>query len=113
VPATGTGSSRTAFEVAIAIAKACNCGVTAFNVSPPSYEALFEGSTNKHFKPGRDVLKDIKELGQREVVSVKRVVEVRREPEPVILGQIKKGKHNLLVIGQTCDLVKGCSSGIA
>ena len=99
VPATGTGYSRIAVEVAIAIAKACNCGVTALNVSPPSYEALIAGSTNKHLKPGREVLKDIKALGQREGVSVKRVVEVRREPEPAILSQIKKGKHNLLVVG--------------
>ena len=78
---------------------ACNCGVTALNVSPPSSEALFEGSTKKHLKPGREVLNDIKALGQREGVSVKRVVEVRREPEPAILNQIKKGKHNLLVVG--------------
>jgi nucleotide-binding universal stress UspA family protein len=99
VPATGTSYSRIAVEVAIAIAKACNCGVTTLNVSPPSDEALFAGSTKKHLKPGREVLKDIKALGQREGVSVKRVVEVRREPEPAILSQIKKGKHNLVVVG--------------
>jgi nucleotide-binding universal stress UspA family protein len=99
VPATGTSYSRTAVEVAIAIAKACNCGVTALNVSPPSYEALIAGTTKEHLKPGREVLKDVKALGQREGVSVKRVVDVRREPEPAILGQIKKGKHNLLVVG--------------
>jgi Kef-type K+ transport system membrane component KefB/nucleotide-binding universal stress UspA family protein len=99
VPATGTGHSRLAVEVAIAIAKACNCGVTALNVSPPSYGALFDGSTKKHLKPGREVLKDIKALGQRQGISVKRVVQVRREPEAAILSQIKKGKHNLMVVG--------------
>jgi Kef-type K+ transport system membrane component KefB/nucleotide-binding universal stress UspA family protein len=98
-PATGTGHSRIAVEVAIAIAKACNCGLTALNVSPPPYDAWFEGSTRKHLKPGREVLRDIKALGQREGVSVKRVVEVRREPEAAILSQIKKGKHNLVVVG--------------
>jgi nucleotide-binding universal stress UspA family protein len=38
-------------------------------------------------------------LGQREGASVRAVVEVRRTAEPAILSQIKKGKHNLLVLG--------------
>jgi nucleotide-binding universal stress UspA family protein len=96
VPTTGTDYSRVAAEVAIAIAKACNCGITAFNVSPPP---SFAGSTKRHLRPGREVLKDIKALGKREAVSVKTVVEVRRAPEPAILSQIKKGKHNLVVLG--------------
>src|ERR1043166_90215 len=99
VPTTGTNYSRLAAEVAIAIAKACSCGVTALNVSPPPEGALFARRVEDHLKPSRAVLKDIKALGKREGVSVKAVAEVRRTAEPAILSQIKKGKHNLLVLG--------------
>ncbi len=99
VPTTGTSYSRRAVEVAIAIAKACNCGVTALNVSPPMDEAVFSQRGAKHLRPGRALLKDIKTLGKREGVSVKTVVHVRRAPEPAILRQIKEGKHTLVVLG--------------
>ncbi|MDQ2856245.1 MAG: cation:proton antiporter [Acidobacteriota bacterium] len=99
VPTTGTNYSRVAAEVAIAIAKACNCGLTALNVSPPSNEAFFARRAQRHLKPGLAVLKDIKALGKREGVRVAVVAEARRRPEPAILSQIKKGKHTLLVLG--------------
>jgi Kef-type K+ transport system membrane component KefB/nucleotide-binding universal stress UspA family protein len=99
VPTTGTDYSRVAAEVAIAIAGACNCKVTALNVSPPPDEAFFARRARKHLKPGQAILKDIKALGKREGVAVKAVAEVRRTPEPAILSQIRKGKHNLLVLG--------------
>lgn len=99
VPITGTDYSRLAAEVAIAIAKGSGCKVTALNVSPPPDAALFAPEAKEHLRPGRAVLKDIKELGAREGVSVKTVAEVRRTAEPAILKQVRKGKHNLLVLG--------------
>jgi Kef-type K+ transport system membrane component KefB/nucleotide-binding universal stress UspA family protein len=99
VPTTGTYYSRIAAEVAIAIAKACNCGVTALNVSPLPDNNLFAQRGQKHLKPGRAVLTDIAALGKREGVSVKAVVAVGRTPEPAILSQISKGNHTLLVLG--------------
>ena len=99
VPTTGTDYSRLAAEVAIAIAKGCGCGVTALNVSPPPDEALFARARRAHLKPGRAVLKDIRALGKREGVSVRALAEVRRTAEPAIRSQIRKGKHNLLVLG--------------
>jgi nucleotide-binding universal stress UspA family protein len=99
VPTTGTGYSRLAAEVAIAIAEACGCGVTALNVSPPLDQTLFASKVQEHLRPGRAVLKDIKALGKRQGVIVKTLAEVRRTAEPAILSQIKKGKHNLLVLG--------------
>jgi len=50
-------------------------------------------------KPGREVLKDIKALGKRESVRVKTVAEIRRTAELAILRQIRKRKHNLLLVG--------------
>jgi Kef-type K+ transport system membrane component KefB/nucleotide-binding universal stress UspA family protein len=99
VPTTGTNYSRRAAEVAIAIAKGCNGKVTSLNVSPPPYGALFARRGKEHLKPGREVLRDIKMLGEREGVTVKAVAEVKQTPEPTIIRQIKKGKHNLLILG--------------
>lgn len=99
VPITGTNYSRLAAEVAIAIAKGSGCKVTALNVSPPPDAALFAHQAKEHLRPGRAVLDDIKELGAREGVSVKTVAEVRRTAEPAILKQVRKGKHDLLVLG--------------
>lgn len=99
VPATGTDYSRRAAEVAVAIAKACKGNVTALNVSPPPAEAFFARADGKHLKPGRELLNDIKMLGEREDVSVKAIVQVSRTPESSIVSEIKKGKHSLLVLG--------------
>jgi nucleotide-binding universal stress UspA family protein len=44
-------------------------------------------------------MRDIQALGEREGVSVKTMVRVRRVPETAILRQVKKGKYNLVVVG--------------
>ena len=95
----GAEYSRRAGEVAIAIAKACRCGVTALHVYPPQDEGLFMRRVREHLKPARALVRDLQELGEREGVPVKTVVKVRRVPESVILRQIKRGKHNLVVLG--------------
>jgi nucleotide-binding universal stress UspA family protein len=99
VPTSGAEYSRRAGEVAIAIAKACRCGVTALHVYPPQHEGLFMLRIREHLKPARALVRDLQELGEREGVPVKTVVKVRRAAEPVILRQIKKGQHNLVVLG--------------
>jgi len=99
VPTTGAEYSRRAGEVAIAIAKACRCSVTALHVYPPQAKGLFMRRIREHLEPARALVQGLQELGKREGVSVKTIVKVRRAPEPVILKQIKKGKHNLVVLG--------------
>jgi nucleotide-binding universal stress UspA family protein len=99
VPTSGAEYSRRAGEVAIAIAKACRCGVTALHVYPPQDEGLFMLRIREHLKPARALVRALQELGEREGVPVKTVVRVRRAPESVILRQIKKGQHNLVVLG--------------
>ncbi|PYP86033.1 MAG: hypothetical protein DMF61_14445 [Blastocatellia bacterium AA13] len=86
------------FAFAIAIAKSCSCDITAFSVSPPA-TANIPPSANKHFRPGRELLKDIRELGKREGLTVTTTIRVSRAAEHAILTQIRKGKHNLLVVG--------------
>src|ERR1051326_1360058 len=99
VPASGAEYSRRAGEVAIAIAKACRCRVTALHVYPPQHEGLLMRRIREHLEPARALVRNLQELGKREGVTVKTIVKVRRAPEPVILRQIKKGKHNLVVLG--------------
>jgi Kef-type K+ transport system membrane component KefB/nucleotide-binding universal stress UspA family protein len=99
VPTSGAEYSRRAGEVAIAIAKACGSGVTALHVYPPQKEGLFMRRIREHLEPARALVRSLQELGKREGVPVKTIVKVRRAPEPVILRQIKKGKHNLVVLG--------------
>ena len=99
VPTSGAEYSRRAGEVAIAIAKACRCGVTALHVYPPQEGGLLIRRVREHLKPARALVRGLQELGAREGVPVTTVVKVRRAPEPVILKQIKKGKHNLVVLG--------------
>ncbi len=99
VPTSGAEYSRRAGEVAIAIAKACRCRVTALHVYPPQNEGLFMRRIREHLEPARALVRSLQELGKREGVPVKTIVKVRRAPEPVILRQIKKGKHNLVVLG--------------
>ena len=99
VPTTGADYSRRAAEVAIAIAKACRCGVTALHVYPPEDEGLLMRRLREHLKPARALVRDIQALGEREGVPVKTMVKVRRASETAILRQIRKGKHNLIVVG--------------
>jgi len=99
VPTSGAEYSRRAGEVAIAIAKACRCGVTALHVYPPKDEGLFMRRVREHLEPARALVRGLQALGEREGVPVRTIVKVRRAPEPVILKQIKKGKHNLVVLG--------------
>jgi Kef-type K+ transport system membrane component KefB/nucleotide-binding universal stress UspA family protein len=96
-PATGTDYSRRAVEVGIALAKGGRGKVTALNVSPA--QGLHNRSNHEHLKPGRQILKDIKEMGQRESVTVKTIAKVQRNSEAAIIKQAKSGKHNLLVVG--------------
>jgi Kef-type K+ transport system membrane component KefB/nucleotide-binding universal stress UspA family protein len=99
VPISGTRYSRIAAEVAIAIAKGCNGKVTALNVSPPAKQTAFAQITREQLRPGRAVLDDIRKLGKREGVTVKTFAQIKPTREPAILNQVRKGKHNLLVLG--------------
>ena len=99
VPTSGAEYSRRAGEVAIAIAKACRCRVTALHVYPPQTGGLLIRRIREYLEPARALVRSVQELGKREGITVKTIVKVRRAPEPVILKEIKKGKHNLVVLG--------------
>lgn len=99
VPTTGTDYSQRATEIAIALAKACGGEVTALHVAPPADEMDVLRRPAELLAPGRVLVREIQELGKREGVIVKPVVKSGKKPESVILHQIKRGRHNLVVVG--------------
>jgi K+:H+ antiporter len=99
LPITGTNYSRIAAEVAIAIAKGCAGAVTALNISPRPKQTGFARISRDQLRPGRALLDHIRKLGKRESVTVKTLAQIKPTPEFAILNQLRKGKHNLLVLG--------------
>jgi Kef-type K+ transport system membrane component KefB/nucleotide-binding universal stress UspA family protein len=98
VPVTGTDYSRRGAEVAVAVAKGCKCDVTAMHVSrPPDEAALLRRRARAD--GGRALLEDIRALGEREGVKVVPVSLSRRRQEQAILRQVRRGRHNLVVLG--------------
>lgn len=99
IPTTGTDYSRRAAEVAVTLAKASGAAVTALHVSPPPDETDALRRPNELLVTGRSLVEDIQKLGEREGVSVRPLVKVRKAPETAILRQIKRGRHDLVVVG--------------
>jgi Kef-type K+ transport system membrane component KefB/nucleotide-binding universal stress UspA family protein len=98
VPATGTDYSRRGAEVAVAIAKACKCGVTALHVSrPPDETALLRHRSRSD--SDKALLEEIRALGEREGVKVKPIALSRPGREKAILRRVQRRKHNLVVLG--------------
>ncbi|HYM00577.1 MAG TPA: universal stress protein, partial [Blastocatellia bacterium] len=108
VPVTGTDYSRLAAEVAIAIARASKCAVSALNIykSPTSFDLLGARSKDQ-FKTGRAVVRDIEALGEREGVTVQPLAVAGRDDGSAMLRQIKRGNYDLVVIGIKTRPVEG------
>jgi K+:H+ antiporter len=99
VPTTGADYSRRAAEVAIAIARACPCQVTALHVAPPPEEVIRLTATRRSINTGHALVRDIERLGEREGIKVRPLVTYRREPEAAIIRQLEKGNYDLAVLG--------------
>lgn len=99
VPTTGADYSRFGAEVAVGIAKGCGATITALHVSAPPADNELLRRPDKLLRPGRVLLGDIVDLGQREGVHVISTALVGQEKESVILRQAKRGGHQLIVLG--------------
>jgi nucleotide-binding universal stress UspA family protein len=108
IPATGTDYSRLAAEVAIAIARASKCPVTALNVfRRPGPFDLLRARSEHYLRTGRAVVRHIQELGDREGVEVHPLAIAGRDQDATMLRQIKKGNYDLVVIGVKSRPVEG------
>ncbi len=84
--------------MAVAIAKGCGATITALHVAVMPDTNLIRG-TGQLLRTGRALVGDIETLGRREGVRVEPKALRGRMKESTILQQVKKGGHQLIVIG--------------
>jgi Kef-type K+ transport system membrane component KefB/nucleotide-binding universal stress UspA family protein len=97
VPVAGTDISRRAAEVATAIARACECPITALYVANTG-NAKRRGGVRER-RQEQAILKEIVQMADRYDVKVKTAVRSDVAPDQAILAQARKGRHNLIVMG--------------
>jgi len=74
--------------------------VTALHVSrPPDESTLLRHQPRARAENGEALLEEISALGGREGVKVESLVVSRRSQERAILRQVRRGRHNLVVLG--------------
>jgi len=98
VPVAGTEVSRRAAEVAIAIARACECPMTALYVANTGAGAKRRGGPRER-RHEQAILKEIVHMADRYDVKVQTAVRSDVAPDVAILAQAKKGRHDLIVMG--------------
>jgi nucleotide-binding universal stress UspA family protein len=96
VPESGTETSRRAAEFAIALARACECVVTALYVAHTGAAARrgFYGH-----QQGRAIINEVAQMGELYGVKVKTAIRADVAPDQAILSQAKQTHHDLLVMG--------------
>ena len=101
VPVNGTEVSRRAAEVAIAIARACDCPISALYVANTG-----GGSAGTRKRRGfrarqqeQAITKEIVEIADRYDVTIKTAMHADVAPDEAILAEAKKVKHDLIIMG--------------
>lgn len=95
VPVNGTGPSRRAAEVAIAMARATKAPMTALYVASPKQN----GAKQRNRQMAEAVLKDIVQLGEIYDVVTAAALRAEKNADEAILKEAVKRRHNLIVIG--------------
>jgi Kef-type K+ transport system membrane component KefB/nucleotide-binding universal stress UspA family protein len=98
VPIAGTDISRRAAEVAIALARACECPMTALYVANTGGNAKRRGGPRER-RHEQAILKEIVQMADRYDVEVRTAVRSDVAPDEAILAQAKRGGHDLIVMG--------------
>jgi Kef-type K+ transport system membrane component KefB/nucleotide-binding universal stress UspA family protein len=92
-PVNGTETSRRAAEVAIVLARASGCPLTALYVAPG-------GKNKKRSRQYEEaILKDIVALADTYEVTLRTAVRAEIAPEDAILKETARRRHNLVVLG--------------
>jgi Kef-type K+ transport system membrane component KefB/nucleotide-binding universal stress UspA family protein len=98
LPVAGTDVSRRAAEVAIELARACDCLMTALYVANTGATAGRRGRARER-RHEQAILKEIVQMADRYDVQVRTAVRADVAPDAAILAQAKKGGHDLIVMG--------------
>ena len=99
VPVNGTAVSRRAADVALAIARACGCPITALYVAGG---AASNPRRRRGFRATRQeqaIMKDIVEMADHHDVTAKTAIRADVTPDKAILDELESGEHDLIVMG--------------
>jgi Kef-type K+ transport system membrane component KefB/nucleotide-binding universal stress UspA family protein len=99
VPVTGSEVSRRAADVAMAIASACDCPVTALYVATSGANNGHKGRVFRARRQEQAIMKDIVEMADHYDVTARTAVRADLAPRDAILGEAEKGAHDLIVMG--------------
>jgi nucleotide-binding universal stress UspA family protein len=97
VPVAGTDVSRRAAEIAIAVARSCQCPITALYVANTAAGSKKRGRATREQE--RAIVKDIVNMADHYDVTVKTVTDSEVAPDKAIMAAAKKGKHDLIIMG--------------
>jgi Kef-type K+ transport system membrane component KefB/nucleotide-binding universal stress UspA family protein len=97
VPVNGTEVSSRAIDVALAIARACGCPITALYVTAASSPRKRRGFRAR--RQEQAIMKDVVEMADHHDVQVKTAIRADVTPDKAILDQLKSVKHDLIVMG--------------
>ena len=95
MPVNGTGPSRRAAEVAIAMARATRAPLTVLYVAPPNGNGAKSGAR----RAVDAILKEIVMLSESYGVDARTAVRAERVASAAILAEAAKRRHNLIVMG--------------
>jgi Kef-type K+ transport system membrane component KefB/nucleotide-binding universal stress UspA family protein len=98
VPVAGTDVSRRAAEVAVELARACDCPMTALYVANTGAAAKRRGRVRER-RHEQAILKEIAQMADRYDVKVRTAVRADVAPDEAILAQARQGGHDLIVMG--------------
>ena len=99
VPVTGNEVSRRAADVAMAIASACDCPVTALYVATSGANNGHKGRVFRARRQEQAIMKDMVGMADHYDVTAKTAVRSDLAPRDAILEQASKGAHDLIVMG--------------
>jgi Kef-type K+ transport system membrane component KefB/nucleotide-binding universal stress UspA family protein len=99
VPVTGSEVSRRAADIAMAIASACDCPVTALYVATSGANNGHKGRVFRARRQEQAIMKDMVEMADHYDVTAKTAVRSDLAPRDAILGEANKGAHDLIVMG--------------
>jgi nucleotide-binding universal stress UspA family protein len=99
VPVNGTETSRRAAELAAAMARACGCPITALYVSYGTGDNARRRSRLRARREQQAIMKDFVEIADRYDVAAKTTVQRDVPAGESILDEVKRARHDLIVMG--------------
>jgi Kef-type K+ transport system membrane component KefB/nucleotide-binding universal stress UspA family protein len=98
VPVNGSGMSRRAAELAIAVARVSTAALTVLYVSNVKAGLAHRGGLRVR-RQEQAILKDIVDIADQYDFSIRTAVRSDIAPDEAVLAEAKRGRHNLIIMG--------------